>query len=149
MPKTNRFAEMGKHLYNSKPAASADDNTEITTESSDTTKKGSSPPENQSTKANDKGENKVDSKRNTKSSTKNAKKDTDTAKKGSVNKRGRKTGTVLVDPKKQKRTLSISVSPEDEERYKKVLNNNPKKFRSMSHLVEQALDEYISRNKLK
>lgn len=63
-------------------------------------------------------------------------------------KRGRKPGTVLVKDEAKRKTVSISVAPEDEEIYKKVLAENPKRFKGMSQLVEQALDYFIKENHL-
>lgn len=62
-------------------------------------------------------------------------------------KRGRKPGTVLVKEKDKKRNISISVSPEKEKIYKKIIKNDAR-YSSMSQLVELALDEFIKANNL-
>ncbi len=62
--------------------------------------------------------------------------------------RGRKKGKTFVPEDKLKKSISISVSPEDEELYKEVIAKNPKRFKSMSQLAEQALDYFIKGNNL-
>ncbi len=63
-------------------------------------------------------------------------------------KRGRKKGTVFVQPEERRKTISISVDPRDEEIYRQILKKYPKRFKGLSQLVEQALDYFIEENNL-
>ncbi len=65
------------------------------------------------------------------------------AKNASKGKRGRKKGTQIVPEDMQKKNISISVAPEKEIKYKQIVNDNRMKYRSISQLVEQAMDFYI------
>lgn len=153
MDKANRFSNMANKLYSPGKDNSIPKETDLSTNSDN---KGSIKAPEEKTETTSKTSPLTKTTPKTKTITKPSKKNAtikvSATKKNSTSgekeKRGRKAGTVLVKKEDQKKSISISVDPKDEELYKKIVQKNKKRFRNLSYLVELALDEYIKKNKL-
>ena len=155
----NRFKAMGQNMYSSKSKDRTDpkttneehidaktiENNNLTSQKDPESISGVNVGENIPVSFTDDNANPAQTTVDTAPKKKTAKKIT---KPSSTGKRGRKKGTVIVEEEKRKKTISISVSPEDEALYKDILRLHSKRFVSMSQLVGLALEHYINDQKL-